>query len=126
MQKHLAFTCVFSILSFAVARPSVDRLGICYEFKGKAMTRAPCVISPGYGAGAQYVTYTFNNREFYVEYPNLKPNSAPTLNGKTAIEYRRDASFFEILKGAPVEGEGYINCIKTKDGKTDVCVLETD
>lgn len=35
------------------ARPYPDHLGICYYFVGDIQERAePCVISPGYGAGA--------------------------------------------------------------------------
>ncbi|RJF72977.1 hypothetical protein D3875_16950 [Deinococcus cavernae] len=126
MQKQLAITFVFGVLSFAAARPGVDILGICYDIKGTKISRAPCVISPGYGAGAQYVTYAFNGQEYFVEYPNTRPNLPPTLNGKTAVEYKRDASFLAILKGRPIEGETYINCIKTKDGKTDICALYPD
>lgn len=106
----------------ALARPYPDRLGICYVFHGEKLTaRGPCVISAGYGAGAQYVNLLLNNKEYYAEFPNIRPDMPPTLNGKTAIEYQRDATFFGILKGTPIEGEEYMTCIKTKDGRTDIC-----
>ena len=123
MRKLLALAATLAVLSpAALARPNPDRLGICYQFtNGELTTRAACVISSGYGAGAQYTTLTFNNREYYAEYPNIRPNMAPTLDGKTALEYQRDRSFYGILKGKPIEGEDYMFCIKTKDGKLDLC-----
>lgn len=123
MKRLLAVALGFGLLvSTAQARPNPDRLGICYQFKnGELATRAPCVISSGYGAGAQYTTLTFNNREYYAEYPNIRPNMPPTLDDKPALEYRRDTSFLDILKGKAIEGEEYMSCIKTKDGKLDLC-----
>ncbi|WP_339096067.1 hypothetical protein ACINK0_11995 [Deinococcus sp. VB343] len=108
----------------ALARPNPDRLGICYVFgANKLSTRAPCVVGSGYGAGAQYLNLTIEGQEYYAEFPNLRPDMTPTLNGKLALEYERDTSFLGILKGQPLEGEDYMPCIKTKDGKTDVCSL---
>ena len=123
MKKLLAIAAALAALSPAAeARPYPDRLGICYQFKnGEFASRAPCVISTGYGAGAQYMTLTFNGKEYYAEYPNIRPNMPPTLDDKPALEYRRDTSFLDILKGKALEGEEYMSCIKTKDGKLDLC-----
>lgn len=123
MKKVLCL--VFGLLGgSAVARPSPDILGVCYVFKAsKLSTRAPCVVGSGYGAGAQYLNLTIGDREYYAEFPNLRPNMTPTLNGKPALEYERDTSFLAILKGRRMEGEDYMPCIKTRDGKTDVCYL---
>lgn len=73
--------------------------------------------------GAQYLNLTIEGREYYAEFLNLQPNTLPTLNGAVALEYERDARFLHILKGPPLEGEEYMPCIKTRDGKTDVCSL---
>lgn len=124
MKKLLLPLLVLLGASQSFARPSADRLGICYSFKnGTLAGRAPCVISAGYGAGAQYLTLSFGDKEYYAEFPNLKPNMPPTLNDKLALEYQRDTSFLNVLKGRPIDGEDYMPCIKTKDGKTDLCYL---
>jgi hypothetical protein len=110
------------LLGAASARPNPDRLGICYVFAaGKLSLRAPCVVSPGYGAGAQYVALTIGTRQYNLEFPNLKPDQPPTLDGRAALAYRRDASFLAVLKGKPEEGEEYVDCVKTRDGRTDLC-----
>jgi hypothetical protein len=121
MKRRLALLALLT-LGFASARPNPDRLGICYVFTaGKLSLRAPCVVSPGYGAGAQYVALTIGTRQYDVEFPNLRPDQPPTIDGRAALSYRRDASFLEILKGRPVEGEEYLDCVKTRDGKADLC-----
>lgn len=122
MNRILILPALLILSTTAVARPSPDRLGICYLFQGEKLTgRGPCIVSPGYGAGAQYVNLLLNGKDYAVEYPNIRPNMPPTLNGKVAIEYQRDTSFLNILKGAPMQGEEYMTCVKTKDGKTDIC-----
>lgn len=124
MKKLLVSLLALLITSSADARPHADRLGICYLFKnGKLASRAPCVVSTGYGAGSSYLGLSFGEREYYAEFPNLGPSLTPTLNDKPAIEYQRDTSFLNILKGRPLEGQDYMPCIKTKDGKTDLCYL---
>ncbi|MBZ9752541.1 hypothetical protein K7W42_16960 [Deinococcus sp. HMF7604] len=67
------------------------------------------------------MSLTFGTRDHAIEFPNSRPDLPPTLDGKVALTYRRDATFFSILKGKPLEDEEYMDCIKTKDGKTDVC-----
>jgi hypothetical protein len=116
-----------ALLSTVDARPFPDRLGICYGFRGDQMfLHSPCIIGTGYGAGAQYMTLTVEKTVFAIEYPNLRPNQPPTLNGKPAISYKRDASFYQVLKDKPIDGETYIDCTRTKDGKIDICVLDPD
>ncbi|MGY2893184.1 hypothetical protein [Deinococcus sp. UYEF24] len=74
---------VLLLASSAVARPYPERLGICYGFKGDDLfLHAPCIIAAGYGAGAQDVSLTVEKTDFYIEYPNIRPNMPPTLNGK--------------------------------------------
>jgi len=119
--------CLLLLLfvSTAQARPYPERLGICYGFRGDQMfLHAPCIISSGYGAGAQYESLTVDKTDFYIEYPNNKPNLPPTVNGKTAVSYRRDASFFQVLKGPPLKGEVYIDCTRTLDKKIDICSFD--
>lgn len=123
--KRILFTITGGVLllfTTALARPYPDQLGICYAFTNGNITQtAACVIGTGYGAGAQYMNLIFGNRNHYIEFPNIRPNMAPTLDGKTALTYKRNAAFHDILKGAPIDGEEYMECIKTKDGKVDVC-----
>ena len=122
--KRFLPLALLTLAPFAQARPYTDQLGICYVFtNGKMTQRAACVISAGYGAGAHYMSLGIGNRDYYVESPNMQPNQPPTLDGKTALFYKRDAAFFSILKGKPIEGEDYVDCVKTRDGKTDVCYL---
>lgn len=122
--KQVLFLVFGLLAGSAFARPGPDTLGVCYVFKAnKLSARAPCVVGSGYGAGAEYLNLTIGDREYYAEFPNLRPNMTPTLNGKPALEYERDTSFLGILKGQPLEGEDYMPCIKTRDGKTDVCSL---
>ena len=100
-------------------------MGICYGFKGNDLfLHAPCIISAGYGAGAQYVSLTVEKTTFYIEYPNIRPNMTPTINGKAAISYQRDASFFQVLTGQPMKGESYLDCTKSTDGKVNICYFD--
>ena len=113
------------LASTSIARPFPERLGICYGFRGENLfLHAPCIISSGYGAGAQYVSLTVEKTTFYIEYPNIRPNMAPTVNGKPAISYQRDASFFQVLTGQPMKGESYLDCTKSTDGKVNICYFD--
>ena len=110
------------LFSTAQARPFPDRLGICYGFRGEALfLQAPCVISTGYGTGAQYVSLHVDKTSFYIEYSTEQRNTPPTINGRPAIAYQRDASFYQVLNGPQIRGEQYMDCTKSKDGKINVC-----
>ena len=123
-QTALTLLALLLLVPTASARPHPDRLGICYLFKAnKLTTRAPCVLTSGYGTGEQYLTLTLNNKEYDVEINTTDDKAPPRLNGKPAIWYMRDASFLDIHKGPPDQGEEYVNCYKTKDAQTDICYL---
>ncbi|WP_407569918.1 hypothetical protein [Deinococcus altitudinis] len=107
------------------ARPYPERLGICYGFKGDDLVlHTPCIIAAGYGAGLHYVSLTVEKTDFYIEYSYSRPNVSPTLNGKPAISYQRDASFFFKLTGPPVKGEDDLTCTKTTDCKVNICYFD--
>ena len=56
-----------------------------------------------------------------MDFPDLKPDQPPTIDGRTVLSYRRKKSFPEILKGKPVEDEECLDCAGTRDGGADLC-----
>lgn len=127
MKKLVAL--VMLVLGGAIAAPNPDQLAICYLFsKNKVLKTGPCVVSSGDGAGGTYATYTFLGKKYETE-SATEPSSTgvtrtlwTTLNGKDAIEYVRDARWYNIIKGERYGDMAYLYCVKTPDGKIDICV----
>ena len=111
------------VASTAAARPSPERLGTCSGFKGDDLfLHAPSIVRSG--AGVRYVSLTAEKTVFAVESPNSRPDVTPTSNGRPAVSYRRDASFFQVLTGAPVEGEDASECTQSTVGNVNICSFD--
>ena len=111
------------------AAPNADTFAICYTFSGdKVLKTGPCVVSSGYGAGGTYQTIRFQDREYVTQSATEMTSSEgtrtvwTTLDGSRGIEYVRDARWYNIIKGALYPDGEYLYCIKTPNGKTDICV----
>ncbi|MGB5963794.1 MAG: hypothetical protein WBG73_24380 [Coleofasciculaceae cyanobacterium] len=124
-----AITATASLFVIGVqAKPYPDRPGICYFFKGNSLeTTQTCVISTGYGAGAQYVILNWvdgvKTRILNNTYPEAE--IITTVDGEVAQDYARDTSWYRVVKN-PGSRDDIMFCQRILSNQNSVCYKFTD
>jgi hypothetical protein len=95
----LIFIIAVFIATVTHARPSPDRLAICYTFNNDdLLKKIPCIISSGYGAGGSYTQLAIGQTSIQIEDDDgQKHPKGPMLNGKKARAYNRDGYFYQSV-----------------------------
>jgi hypothetical protein len=109
------------------ARPFPDRPGICYFFKNDSldMTQS-CVMSSGYGAGAQYVILNWTDGvRTAISTDTRKVPYTITVDNEPSEGYMRDASWYGITSNAD-SPDGVIYCQRILSNENSVCYKFTD
>ena len=109
------------------ARPYPDVLGICYRFADQELTlRQPCVISSGYGAGAQYtVLHWLDHSETVISMINsCEPDAFDeagfcryAVDDRAASFYMRDV----FLNATSILEEANLTCYEVIETSDSVC-----
>ncbi len=107
------------------ARPLPDEVGVCYEFKADEMIRRDiCIITEGNAAGGMYANLQLaDGKQYQIASHGIigLNDDLYDLNGKDAVHYLRDASFYETTdyEGLAEINEPALYCYKTKT--LDLC-----
>lgn len=124
----IAATVSMMVMGEVSARPNPDRAGICYFFKGNSLELTQtCVISTGYGAGAQYVILNWADgvRTRILNHTYPEPEIITTVDGEAAQDYARDTSWYNVVEN-PGSNDDIMFCQRILSNRNSVCYKFTD
>lgn len=125
MKKILGLLILLTASASIFAHENPDKIGKCFEVRGKNITTS-CIISSGGGAGGMYTALKIGKKEYLIEESTMNPDAEERsfslgLNSDSMLkaqEYYRDAKTKQVIK---TYKSGSWFCSKQINGKLDVC-----